>query len=60
MPTMTEFQFIVGCIVGSGIGISLSRNGIMVSNPETRWKFVGIMFAVAGIWGLICGLINQA
>ncbi len=59
MPTMTEAQFIVGCLIGSGVGITLSINGIRLTDPETRVKFISCMIGFAGIFGIICGLMNQ-
>ena len=48
MPTMTEAQFIVGCLIGSGVGITLSINGIRLTDPETRVKFISCMIGFAG------------
>ena len=59
MPTMTEAQLIVGCLIGAGVGLTLSRNGIMLTNPETRLTFISCMIGFAGIFGIICGLMNQ-
>ena len=56
MPTLSEIQFMVGSIIGAGLGISLSCNGILLTRPETRWQFVTAVTGFAGVWGLICGL----
>ena len=59
VSTMTVGQFLIGSLLGVGVGITLSRNGIMVSNPQTRWLFITILFAVSGLYGLLCGLLNS-
>lgn len=56
--TLTEWQFIVGALIGVGVGVTLSRNGILLTNPETRWQFVSFVSGFAGLFGLICGLMN--
>jgi hypothetical protein len=56
--SMTEWQFIVGALIGVGAGVTLSRNGIVLTNPETRWQFVSFVSGFAGLFGLICGLMN--
>ena len=60
MPTMTEWQFIVGCLMGAGVGITLSRNGIMLTKPETRLTFISAIIGFAGDFGLICAWMNRA
>lgn len=56
--SMMEWQFIVGAMIGVGVGVTLSRNGILLTNPETRWQFVSFVSGFAGLFGLICGLMN--
>lgn len=56
MPTLSEMLFMVGSIIGAGLGISLSSNGILLTKPETRWQFVTAVIGFAGVWGLICAL----
>ncbi len=56
MPTANEWQFMVGCFIGAGAGISLSKSGILLTRPETRWQFVTAVTGFAGVWGLICAL----
>ncbi|MCC6145278.1 MAG: hypothetical protein DPW12_10490 [Rhodocyclaceae bacterium] len=53
-----QWQFIVGCLLGAGVGITLSRSGIVLTNPETRWQFVSIVMGFAGVFGLVCGLLK--
>jgi hypothetical protein len=60
MPNPTEWQFIVGCILGIGVAVTLSRNGIMLTKPETRWTFISAITGFAGLFALICGLMNKA
>lgn len=57
--SMTEWQFMVGCLLGAGVGITLSRNGIMLTNPKTRWQFVSLVTGFAGMFGLICSILNR-
>ena len=56
--SMTEWQFIVGGLLGAGVGITLSRSGIMLTNPTTRWLFISLMVGFASLWGIVCGLLN--
>ncbi len=56
--SMTEWQFIVGCLLGAGVGITFSRNGIMLTDPKTRWLFVSLMVGFASLWGIVCSLLN--
>ena len=56
--SMTEWQFIVGCLLGAGVGITFSRNGIMLTDPKTRWLFISLMVGFASLWGIVCGLLN--
>ena len=56
--SMTEWQFIVGCLLGAGVGITLSRSGIMLTDPKTRWLFISLMVGFASLWGIVCGLLN--
>lgn len=55
---MTQWQLIVGCLLGAGVGITLSRSGIVLTNPETRWQFVSIVMGFAGAFGLVCGVLK--
>jgi len=56
--SMTEWQFIVGSLIGAGVGVTLSRNGILLTNPQTRWQFISLLSGFAGLFGLICGLMK--
>lgn len=53
-----QWQFIMGCLLGAGVGITLSRSGIVLTNPETRWQFVSIVMGFAGVFGLVCGALK--
>jgi hypothetical protein len=55
---MTEVQFIVGCLIGIGVGVTLALNGIALTNPETRLTFLSCLFGFAGVFGIICALMN--
>ncbi len=57
-PSMTVWQFLVGSFLGVGVGITLSRSGIMVTDPKTRWLFISLLIGFASLWGIICGLLN--
>ncbi|GIK70917.1 MAG: hypothetical protein BroJett020_22120 [Bacteroidota bacterium] len=56
--SMTEWQFIVGCLLGAGVGITFSRNRIMLTDPKTRWLFISLMVGFASLWGIVCSLLN--
>ena len=58
MLSMTEWQFIVGCLLGAGAGITFSRNGIMLTDPKTRYLFISLMVGYASLWGIVCSLLN--
>lgn len=57
--SLTEWQFIVGCLLGAGVGITLSRSGVMLTNPKTRWLFVSLMMGFSALWGIICSMFNS-
>ncbi|MBE7423104.1 MAG: hypothetical protein HS110_11865 [Zoogloeaceae bacterium] len=56
--SMTEWQFIVGCMLGAGAGITLSRSGIMLTDPKTRWLFISLMVGFASLWGIVSSYLN--
>ena len=56
--SMTEWQFIVGGLLGVCVALTLSRNGILLTNPQTRWQFVSLVSGFSGLFGIICGLMN--
>jgi hypothetical protein len=56
--SMTEWQFIVGCLLGAGVGITLSRSGVMLTHPKTRWLFVSLIVGFASLWGIVCSYLN--
>ena len=39
------FQLAVGAVMGTAVSINLSRFGISLMDPETRWKAAGIIGA---------------
>ena len=55
--SMTEWEFIVGCMLG-GVGITLSRSGIMLTDPKTRWLFISLMVGFASLWGIVSSYFN--
>lgn len=57
--SLTEWQFIVGCLLGTGVGITLSRSGVMLTNPKTRWLFVSLMMGFSALWGIIGSMFNS-
>jgi F0F1-type ATP synthase assembly protein I len=56
--SMTEWQFIVGCLLGAGVGITLSRSGVMLTNSKTRWLFISLMVGFASLWGIVSSYLN--
>ncbi|MCG3166220.1 MAG: hypothetical protein DPW12_13050 [Rhodocyclaceae bacterium] len=58
VDSIAQWQFLVGCLLGAGVGITLSRHGIMLTNPRTRWLFIALTFGFAGTFSLICRVIN--
>jgi len=59
MLSMTEWQFIVGCLLGAGVGITLSKSGVILTNPKTRWLYASLMMGFSGLWGIICSMFNS-